>query len=145
MNILGICDGQDCGASLVKDGKIIAAVNEERLSRIKLHEGYYNGFPDRSIRFVLSYIGPDDIDFIAVSSYVDPPLPLRIYSLIAKPKGRSAPTTLINTKQKEISWVIKGWGYDYFCKKKYNSVAGFFSILAYKPFLSHYLKKFGLN
>ena len=30
MNILGICDSQDAGACLVKDGELVAAMNEEK-------------------------------------------------------------------------------------------------------------------
>ena len=36
MNILGISTGHDSGACIVVDGKIVAAINEERLSRIKI-------------------------------------------------------------------------------------------------------------
>jgi len=75
MNILGICDGQDSGAALIKDCKIIAAINEERLSRIKLHTAYFNGFPYRSINYLLNHINPEEVDIIALSSFVDPPLP----------------------------------------------------------------------
>jgi carbamoyltransferase len=44
MRVLGITEG-DCGAAAVEDGRIVAAVNEERLTRIKLVEG----FPRRAI------------------------------------------------------------------------------------------------
>ena len=47
MNILGICDSQDAGAVLLSgDNNEITAVNEERLSRIKLQ----GGFPQQSIQ-----------------------------------------------------------------------------------------------
>ena len=49
MNILGISTGHDSGACIVVDGKIVAAINEERLSRIKNNVG----FPLRSIEKVL--------------------------------------------------------------------------------------------
>src|ERR1051325_10950096 len=63
MNILGINIGHDSGASLLHNGKIIA-VNEERLSRIKMH----HGFPYRSIEEVLSIAGlqAKDIHLICV-------------------------------------------------------------------------------
>ncbi|HJR62998.1 MAG TPA: carbamoyltransferase C-terminal domain-containing protein [Gemmatimonadaceae bacterium] len=44
MRVLGITEG-DCGAAAVEDGRIVAAVNEERLTRMKLVEG----FPRRAI------------------------------------------------------------------------------------------------
>ena len=40
MIILGITDGDDSGAVLFKDGKIMAAVNEVRLTRMKLVVGF---------------------------------------------------------------------------------------------------------
>ncbi|MEK6900615.1 MAG: carbamoyltransferase N-terminal domain-containing protein, partial [Nanoarchaeota archaeon] len=49
MYILGISDSHDAGASLIKDGKIIAAVSEERLCR----EKFAYGFPFKSITEVL--------------------------------------------------------------------------------------------
>ena len=36
MNFLGICNANDSGAAIIKDGKLIAAVNEERFIRSKL-------------------------------------------------------------------------------------------------------------
>ncbi len=64
MKILGINNSHDAGAAILENGKIIAAVNEERLNRIKL----YWGFPVLSIREVLriSGIKPEEIDYIAV-------------------------------------------------------------------------------
>src|SRR3989344_4188324 len=145
MNVVGICDGQDCGAALVKDGRLVAAVNEERLSRIKLHEGYYNGFPDRSLQFILKYIHPEKVDFVAISSKIAPPLPLRIYSFLANPKGTSAPTTLIKPGNETLSWRMKGLTYDYFCRKHSSSITGTISSIAYKPLLKRHLRRFGLG
>jgi carbamoyltransferase len=66
MNILGI-NAYHGGASacLIQDGKLIAAVEEERFSRVK----YQAGFPVQSIRFVLAEagIGPQDLDHIGIS------------------------------------------------------------------------------
>jgi predicted NodU family carbamoyl transferase len=45
MVIIGINPGIDSTAVLLKDGKILAAIAEERLSRRKLHYG----FPRRAI------------------------------------------------------------------------------------------------
>lgn len=65
MRILGITDGQTSGAAIVEDGRIIAAVNEERISRIKLARG----FPRQSIHEVLrlSATDPSDIAEVAVA------------------------------------------------------------------------------
>jgi carbamoyltransferase len=53
----------DGAAVLVRDGEIIAAIEEERLSRVK----HSNFFPARSIRFCLDHAGVtmSDIDLIA--------------------------------------------------------------------------------
>ena len=71
MNILGISTGHDSGACIVVDGKIVAAINEERLSRIKNNVG----FPLRSIEKVLliSNIKVSDLHYIAIEgNKVDP-------------------------------------------------------------------------
>ena len=47
--ILGVTDGDDGGAALMVDGQIVAAVNEERLNRMKMSIG----FPRLSVEEVL--------------------------------------------------------------------------------------------
>ncbi len=66
MKILGINHSHDAGAIIIDDGRIVAAVNEERLNRVKL----FWGFPVFSIKEVLriSGIRPDEIDLVAVSN-----------------------------------------------------------------------------
>jgi carbamoyltransferase len=49
LRVLGLGTEEDSGAALVEDGRIVAAVNEERLCRMKLAMG----FPHGSIREVL--------------------------------------------------------------------------------------------
>lgn len=64
MKILGInYFGHDSSAALVIDGKVVSAVKEERLSRIK-HDG---AFPKRSIDYCLknSQLSLSDIDVVA--------------------------------------------------------------------------------
>ena len=63
MNILGITGGTLGGAALVTDGRIAAAVHEERLNRLKSSQG----FPWQSIRAVLDLggIGPGEVDVVA--------------------------------------------------------------------------------
>jgi carbamoyltransferase len=65
MNILGIHDGHNAAAALMVDGRIVAAVQEERLTRRKNEVG----FPKRAIEEVLSLGGVrrEDLDVIAVA------------------------------------------------------------------------------
>jgi carbamoyltransferase len=63
MNILGIGGySHDSAAALVCDGRLVAAVAEERLTRVK-HQG---GVPREAVRWCLDHAGltPDDIDHI---------------------------------------------------------------------------------
>lgn len=65
MNILGIGGySHDSAAALVCDGKLVAAVAEERLTRVK-HQG---GVPRKAVAYCLEAAGlrPDDIDHIGV-------------------------------------------------------------------------------
>lgn len=66
MNILGIWDGHDSGAALLCDGRLVAAVNEERLTRRKLEVR----FPAQSIAscLALAHLSPHDIDLVAAST-----------------------------------------------------------------------------
>ena len=66
MNILGInAFHGDSSAALVVDGKLIAAIEEERLKRIK----HWAGFPEKSIEYCLKEAGLtlSDIDVIAIN------------------------------------------------------------------------------
>lgn len=66
MNVLGVWDGHDSGASLLQDGSVRVAVNEERLTRRKLEIR----FPTRSISECLAHarIAADQVDVVAVST-----------------------------------------------------------------------------
>lgn len=55
LNILGIHDGHNSGATLTRDGVVVASVCEERLSRVKNEVGY----PKQSIEDVLRIGGVD--------------------------------------------------------------------------------------
>lgn len=69
MNILGLsCFYHDSAACLVRDGSIVAAAEEERLTR-KKHD---NGFPTKSIAFVLAEAGLKGSDIDAVVFYEKP-------------------------------------------------------------------------
>jgi carbamoyltransferase len=66
MKILGVHYSHDAGTCIIEDGKILAAVNEERYSREKL----YWGFPEHSIKkiFDLAGVRPEEIDFVAFAN-----------------------------------------------------------------------------
>ena len=67
MNILGVHWGEhDSAACLVQDGRLVAAVEEERLNRIK-HAPF--AFPLRAARYCLEAGGitPEDVDIVAFS------------------------------------------------------------------------------
>ena len=68
MIVLGINPGWDSTAALVVDGQVVAAVEEERLSRVKMHLG----FPHRAIPEALRVAGIDAADVDRVTfSFVD--------------------------------------------------------------------------
>jgi carbamoyltransferase len=74
MNILGISGQErDAAAALIKDGRVVAAIEEEKLSRVR-HVGidYAGGLPERSIRFCLDRggISFDQVDYLAY--YLEP-------------------------------------------------------------------------
>lgn len=96
MYILGIWDGHDSGAAIVKDDKILVAINEERLTRRKLEIK----FPHESIDACLNYLKlkPTDISEIAISTS-DP----------AKTLARIVPSTkeeyyLIRRRKKDLTF-----------------------------------------
>ena len=51
MIVLGIHDGHNSGASVFKDGKLLSAISEEKISRKKNEYG----FPKKSIDFILKH------------------------------------------------------------------------------------------
>jgi len=66
MNVLGInAYHGDVSAALVRDGVLVAAVEEERFRRVK----HWAGFPAEAIRSCLEMGGlkPEDVDRFAVS------------------------------------------------------------------------------
>ena len=74
MNILGISGQErDAAAALVQDGRVVAAIEEEKLARIR-HVGmnYAGGLPSRAIEFCLQRGGVEfgDIDYVAY--YLEP-------------------------------------------------------------------------
>jgi hypothetical protein len=66
MNVLGIHIGHDSSAALIRDGKILADVAEERFTRVK----HYCGLPIHSLEYCLKSQGltMSDVDAVAVPS-----------------------------------------------------------------------------
>ncbi len=65
MRVLGIHDGHNAAAALIEDGRVVAALQEERLNR----EKNWSGFPELSIRkiFEMASCGPSDIDAVGMN------------------------------------------------------------------------------
>lgn len=66
MRILGISDHFTSGAAVIIDGRVVSAVNEERLARMKM----VMGFPRKSITEALRLAGldPRELDGVAIAS-----------------------------------------------------------------------------
>jgi carbamoyltransferase len=66
--ILGIHDGHNAGAAIIKNGKVISAISEERLTQLKNNAGT----PIASIAKViaLAEINPSQINAVAIASYI---------------------------------------------------------------------------
>lgn len=74
MNILGVSGQErDAASALIRDGAVVAAIEEEKLARVR-HVGmtYSGGLPVRAIEFCLEQggIGFDDVDYVAY--YLEP-------------------------------------------------------------------------
>jgi carbamoyltransferase len=66
--VLGIHDGHEASAALIKNGEVIAAIAEERLTNVKNQYGS----PINSIRkvFEISGVNPADVNIIAIASLI---------------------------------------------------------------------------
>lgn len=73
--VLGIHDGHNAGAALVQDGRVVAAISEERL----VNEKNYSGTPVNAIRevFRIAGIPPAELDLIAVAGLIRTHAPLK--------------------------------------------------------------------
>jgi carbamoyltransferase len=87
--VLGIHEGHNAGAALIKNGCVVAAIQEERL----VNEKNFSGLPSLSIQkvFEISHIHPSDVTVIAVAglanahlSLKERPLHVKIYEKYAK-------------------------------------------------------------
>jgi len=70
ITVLGLHCYHDAGAALIQNGKILAAINEERLNNIK----HYSGYPKNSIEevFKISKIDPATVDAICITNMTTP-------------------------------------------------------------------------
>lgn len=68
MRVLGVSLGHDRSAALVESGRIVAAIAQERLDRVKYSEGYH--VPVEAVFYALGAgdLAPRDIDLVTVSS-----------------------------------------------------------------------------
>jgi carbamoyltransferase len=95
MYVLGInAYHGDASAALVHDGKLIAAVEEERLNRIK----HCAGFPEHSIRYCLKAagIGVADLDHVGISRDPSAHLHKKVLFAASRAAKKGAPASLIN-------------------------------------------------
>ncbi|MFH1438982.1 MAG: carbamoyltransferase C-terminal domain-containing protein [Candidatus Woesearchaeota archaeon] len=100
--VLGINDGHNAGAALVKNGKVIAAIQEERLRNIK----NYSGVPSKAIKAVyrIANIHPDDTDVVSIVSLNRTYSPLKEFPLKVKLFYKLAPYLDSHTFSK---WYVK--------------------------------------
>ena len=102
MYVLGISEiDNDAGAVLLKDASVVCGINEERLSRVKRHQG----FPHRSISRILDHAGIEleEVDAIAVAKADPIANPGRFYRVRDKLRGHD----YFSTRDPSPLW-IKG-------------------------------------
>lgn len=75
----------DASAAIIEDGRIVFAIAEERLNRIK----HYAGFPSLAIKACLDYVGGKitDVDHVAVGQDSEANLRKKIQYVLANPAG----------------------------------------------------------
>lgn len=75
ITVLGIHDGHNAGAALIRNGAVLAAISEERINNIK----NYSAIPLESIRrvFQIARIEPSELDIIALVGLLRTHSPLR--------------------------------------------------------------------
>jgi carbamoyltransferase len=84
----------DPSASLIVDGSVVVAIEEERLNRVKTSIGL---FPSRAIKFCLDYVGLgiEQIDCIASPGSTTPELSEKIRCALVHDYGFSPPIKLL--------------------------------------------------
>jgi len=73
----------DASAAIVQDGKVVFAVAEERLNRVK----HYAGFPALAVNACLDFVGAriTDVDYVAVGQDTDANLAKKVQYAVAHP------------------------------------------------------------
>lgn len=73
--ILGIHDGHNAGAALIKNGSVVAAIQEERLNNVK----NYSGTPVLSVSkvFDIAKIAPADVNLVAIAGLIKTHAPIK--------------------------------------------------------------------
>src|SRR3989344_3597618 len=102
MNILGIYNAHNATAAILKDGKVVACVSEERFSRIKNQYG----FPKQAIDYCLKEAGisSSDLDLVVIPFKYGAPQ----HSLRGQNKDASLNIAL--AVYKSVAIVRKIWG-----------------------------------
>ena len=75
ITVLGIHDGHNAGAALIRDGAVLSAISEERINNIK----NYSGFPRESVRkvFQIAKVQPVEVDIVAMVGLLRTHAPLK--------------------------------------------------------------------
>ena len=75
ITVLGIHDGHNAGAALIKNGSVTAALQEERLNNIK----NYSSTSINAIRavFDIAKVDPSDVNVIAIAGLIHSHAPLK--------------------------------------------------------------------
>jgi carbamoyltransferase len=98
--VLGMHDGHNSSAALIKNGSVVAAIQEERL----VNQKNYSGIPYHSIQkvFEISNIHPSDVDVIAIAGHIhshislkEHPLHVRLYERYARLFSSHAMTSIM--------------------------------------------------
>lgn len=132
MKILSISTEQDAGAAINIDGKIVAAVNEERFNRKKL----FIGFPESSIKTVckIANINIKDFDCISVSTLNH--IPSLDYTNLAFHQTIGEKLSKIKFIQNALTTI----GFTEFVKNSYGLIQSFYRQKVVKE-----LRALGLN
>ena len=64
MNIIGIHDGHNASVALIRDGKIVYALQEERVSRVKNKQGFPKGALETLLEEGAAVRPPRDMHFV---------------------------------------------------------------------------------
>lgn len=115
--VLGVWDGHDAGAVLLRKDKILCAVNEERLTRRKLEVG----FPAKAILHCLEIarIKPEEIKYIASSTTDLAKTLTRLFSTLKEnyyQTRRRKKMPFFGERQKMIKYWLTLYGPDWLTK-----------------------------